>query len=75
MARSTAVAIGTYLTDVTPKFDIDGNGKADALTDGVLIIRYLFGMTGAPLINKAIGQGAIRMLAPDIQTQILSLKP
>ncbi|MEO7761062.1 MAG: hypothetical protein ABIS68_04020 [Casimicrobiaceae bacterium] len=73
--RATAGAIGTYLTDVTPKFDIDGNGKADALTDGLLIIRYLFGLTGAPLINGAVGQGAIRTLAPDIQAQILGLKP
>jgi hypothetical protein len=29
--------------------DIDGNGAADALTDGLLVLRYLFGFTEASL--------------------------
>ena len=28
--------------------DIDGNGSIDALTDGLLILRYMFGLTGDP---------------------------
>ena len=29
--------------------DIDGNGATAALTDGLLVLRYLFGFTGATL--------------------------
>src|SRR5207244_9071342 len=29
---------------VLPRIDIDGNGSYDALTDGLLIVRYLFGL-------------------------------
>ena len=40
--------------------DIDGNGEVDALTDGLLLLRYLFGLTGESLINSAIGIGSSR---------------
>lgn len=40
--------------------DIDGNGEVDALTDGLLLLRYLFGLTGESLINSAIGLGSSR---------------
>jgi len=39
------------------KLDIDNNGKADALTDGILILRYLFGITeDASLIENAVDE-------------------
>jgi hypothetical protein len=34
--------------------DIDGNGDTDALTDGLLVLRFLFGFTGTPLIGGAV---------------------
>jgi hypothetical protein len=40
--------------------DVDGNGKLDALTDGILLLRYLFGFTGNSLTAGAIGSGATR---------------
>lgn len=40
------------------KLDIDGNGVQDALTDGLLIIRALFGLTGTAVTNGAIGGGS-----------------
>jgi len=40
--------------------DIDANEEADALTEGIVILRYLFGFTGAALVEDAIGSGAIR---------------
>ena len=55
--------------------DIDGNGTADALTDGLLVIRYLFGLRGPPLIDRAIGTGASRTTAPEIETYIKNLMP
>ena len=34
--------------------DIDGNGDIDALTDGLLTLRYLFGLQGDTLINGVV---------------------
>ncbi len=53
--------------------DIDGNNSSDALTDGLLIIRYLFGLRGDALISGAIGSGAINTTASDI-TDSLNLQ-
>lgn len=46
--------------------DIDGNGETDALTDGILAIRYLFGFSGDILIDNVIGEGATRTTALEI---------
>jgi len=58
-----------------PSLDIDGNGTADALTDGLLMIRYLLGVRGDALIQGAVGDGAQRTSAIDIETYIQSLLP
>ena len=50
--------------------DIDGNGSYDALTDGLLVIRYLFSIRGAPLIANAIGAEATRTTADLIETRM-----
>jgi hypothetical protein len=55
--------------------DVDGNGTADALTDGLLLIRYLFGLRGASLIQGAVGAGATRTTATQIETFIQTLLP
>jgi hypothetical protein len=34
--------------------DVDGNGVADPLTDGVLLLRYLFGFRGLTLVSGAV---------------------
>ena len=47
--------------------DIDGNGKADALTDGLLILRYLFGFGGSTLIADVIAPDATRTTAAEIE--------
>ena len=41
-----------------PTLDIDGSNAAtkyDALTDGLLVLRYMFGLIGAPLTASAHG--------------------
>jgi hypothetical protein len=53
-------------------FDIDGNGQVDALTDGILLIRYLFGFTGNTLIDSAIGINATRITATEIENYIVA---
>ena len=55
--------------------DIDGNGQVDALTDAVLILRYLSGLRGPSLVAGAIGPGATRTTAPDIEAYIQTLMP
>ena len=49
-----------YLATIEDLLDVDGNGITDGLTDGILILRYLFGITGAGLTNGALGAGAMR---------------
>src|SRR5438067_11333545 len=47
--------------------DVDGNGSIDALTDGLLLIRAMFGLTGTAVTNGAIGPGAPRFSWQQIQ--------
>ena len=55
--------------------DIDGDGTADALTDGLLMLRYLFGLRGPGLIQNAIAPGALRKTAAEIESFIGSILP
>ena len=50
--------------------DLDGNGSIDALTDGLMLIRVLFGLTGTAVTNGAIGSNATRTTFADIQPVI-----
>lgn len=45
---------------VSPCLDIDGDGRADALTDGLMLMRAMFGLTGAALTNGALSSTAPR---------------
>jgi hypothetical protein len=40
--------------------DVDGDGEADALTDGLLILRYLFGLRGDALTVGVVSSEATR---------------
>lgn len=50
--------------------DIDGNNVPDAMTDGVLLTRYLLGFRGDNLIAGAVAAGAPRNSATDIENFI-----
>ena len=56
-------------------FDIDGNGQVDALTDTLLITRFVFGFTGDALTDGAIGEGATRTSSEDIEAYLESVIP
>jgi hypothetical protein len=73
--RTDPAAIKTYLDGIRTSLDIDGNGTADALTDGLLIIRYLFGLRGSSLIAGAVDPLATRTTAPAIEAYIQTLMP
>ena len=55
--------------------DIDGNGKAEALTDGLLVIRYLFGFRGESLTASAVASDAQRRTPQEIEAFIRVLIP
>jgi hypothetical protein len=72
-ARSTA-QIESYLDGiVNSSLDIDGNAKVDALTDGLLALRYLFGIRGAQLVQGTIGTGATRTTSSAIENYLATL--
>ena len=52
--------------------NIDGNPLLDPLTDGLLVLRYLFGFTGTTLTNGAVGANCTRCdaatIVPYLQT-------
>jgi hypothetical protein len=53
--------------------DIDGDGSTDALTDGLLVLRYHFGFTGATLITGVVSGGCTRCTAPAILQYLQSI--
>ena len=55
--------------------DIDGNGDIDALTDGLLTLRYLFGLQGDTLINGVVAVDATRTTAEEIEAHLETLMP
>jgi hypothetical protein len=73
--RGSSEAITGYLLDADPELDIDGNGKSEPLTDGLLLIRYLFGFSGDSLISGAIGSGAERDTAEEVEAYIKERVP
>jgi hypothetical protein len=69
-SRDSSEAIAGYLTDADSQLDIDGDGESKPLTDGLLLIRYLFGFSGDSLISGAIGSGADRDTAEEVEAYI-----
>jgi hypothetical protein len=59
---------GSVARGATPlcSLDVDGNGAPEALTDGLLIMRDLFGFTGETLTEGALGSGCTRCTGADI---------
>ena len=73
--RATAADVIAWLESRRAMFDVDDNGRTEALTDGLLILRYMFGVRGAELVASAVGSGATRANAPAIEAYISSLMP
>ena len=66
--RNTPNQISNYLNTVECQqfFDVDGNQSTDALTDGLIIIRKLFGISGLALTKNAIASNATRTSETEI---------
>jgi hypothetical protein len=54
-------------------WDIDNDGRADALTDGLLFLRYSFGLSGDSLTNGLISDGSEFTSASDIERELKSI--
>ncbi len=61
--RTDPTAIQNYLNSISPSLDVDLNQQADALSDGIVIIRSLFGFSGNALTDGAIDPGGQRVRA------------
>ncbi|TAG01787.1 MAG: DUF1566 domain-containing protein [Betaproteobacteria bacterium] len=61
--------LGPYNT-----FDVDGNTQVDALTDGLILLRYMLGLRAPALTAGAVGPGATRDAAA-IETHTRSAMP
>ena len=60
---------------ILPIADIDGNGEIDALTDGLILLRYLFSLRNDSLINGAISDNAIRSSALEVSQHLIDHMP
>jgi len=58
--RSDPAEIQSHLDANSSYLDIDGDGSVDALSDGLLIIRRLFGFSGNALISGAVTTNSTR---------------
>ena len=72
---TAAVDIESRIAILGDLADIDGNGEVDALTDGLLTLRYLFGLEGDTLIAGVVASDATRTSAADIEAHLKTLMP
>ncbi len=68
-------ALDEFLGGTVPSgsVDLDGNDNYDALTDGLLLLRGMFGLDGDALITGTVASDATYKLAEDIETRIANL--
>jgi hypothetical protein len=71
---STCGTTAAAATGISPSLDVDGNGRYDALTDGLLVLRYLLGISAGSLIDQAVGRGAQRTSAQQITAYLDGLR-
>ena len=72
--RTTPEQIQTYLQSNQDKLDFDGSESIDALTDGLLILRELFGLSNAALITGVVSNSATRTTSASIIDYISTIK-
>jgi len=72
--RTDTGEIKDYLDEGHSSLDIDDNGQVSPLGDGILIIRYLAGFTGQPLIEDVVDPDGGRTSPEEIVTYLDSLR-
>jgi hypothetical protein len=71
--RCDPAAIAAYLASLGGSLDIDANGQTDPLRDGVLVLRYLFGLRGPALVFEAVASDCNRCFAGEIESWLQGL--
>ena len=71
--NNTPELVSGRLSELEAAMDVDRNGQVDALTDGLLIMRFAFGFRGDVLIRNAIGSGATRATAQQVENYLSGL--
>ncbi len=66
-ATADGATIEAHMAGLSPSLDADGNGAVDALSDGIVIIRYMFGFRGDPLVQGALAPDATRTTAAQVE--------
>jgi hypothetical protein len=69
----TLVEWSLVVTGMSAERDVDANGVVNALTDGLLTLRYEFGFRGATLTNNAVAGNCTRCTPAQIEA-FLSLE-
>jgi hypothetical protein len=74
-ATRNAADIAANLNEYHWALDIDGDGTVDVVTDGLLVLRYLFGMRGDALIQGALVPTVPRNTSALIESYLGTLTP
>jgi hypothetical protein len=72
LANKHLTSQSTSSTENIISWDIDKDGTADALTDGLLLLRYTFGLTGESLVASAVSASSTLSTA-EIESEIATL--
>ncbi len=73
-ARSEPDEIESHLTAAGEKLDVDGDGGVDALTDGLLILRDLFGLSGDALVTGVLSDSSERKTSEQVISYLATIK-
>jgi hypothetical protein len=71
----TAQEIEAKITDAQDIADIDGNGSVDPLSDGLLLLRHLFGFSGESLVKGVVHPDGSRQTADEITSYMNGFMP
>lgn len=74
-ASLTVQQIQNNIEQIETYADIDGNGEFDALSDGLLLLRYLFGIRGESLVKDVVSNTASRSSPLEVAQFITSYMP
>ena len=70
-ASMSSAQVEQRIVDAYAIADIDGSGQVDALTDALILLRYLFELRGDQLVVGAIADDASRSSSSDIEQYIV----
>lgn len=74
-SRTSSEALTSFLKTHEAELDIDGDDRSEPLTDGLLLLRYLFGFDGFALTDGATSSAATRATPSSIEGFILAHLP